>query len=196
MVTWRWNAMGGVNILEWTVNPFQSSQISKLQDFYGLSFEDMFNKDIMVIKWVTAEDLEYIENNRETEYAKKSTIWFEMRDVINDDKFKQLQQFYGFTMEQTQNTDELIKLWLSNKDILYITGKDLDKKEKGWVVQSVKSNEDIDKVQAEQSGDIGGIELSDEINELREQHKKEFGKYPSSKMRLETLKAKLWVTKN
>jgi len=219
MVVTRWNSMWWINLLEWTVNPFQSSRISQLQDFYWLSFEDMFDTDIMAIKWVKPEDLDYILENRELEFAKKSTVWFELRDVQWKEEYKKLQEYYGFSLEYTQDTDKLVKLWMEAKDILYITGKDIDKKnEPVWTDElkmvdekDVNKGEDviIDNIvfdsetkeeiwyvtkQAEQSGDIGGIELLDEISELREQYKKEFGKYPSSQMKLETLKKKLWVT--
>ena len=83
----------------------------------------------MIIKWVKADELEYIERNRDTEFSKKSTVGFELRDVQWDEKFKKLQQFYGFTLADTQDTEKLVRLWMTQKDILYITGKDVDKKE-------------------------------------------------------------------
>jgi len=202
MVIWRWNAMGGVNLLEWTVNPFQSSNISKLQDFYWLSFEELYNEDIMKIKWVKKDDLNYIKENRDIEYAKKSTVWFELRDVQGDEKFKKLKDFYWFTLADTQDADKLIQLGLNSKDILYITWKDIDKLwdeeiEKWGVVKSVKSNDDI--TQIEQSGDIDDeLDYTDDNvteEDMREEYKFKFWKKAPHNMKLETLKAKLW-TKN
>jgi len=202
MVIWRWNAMVGVNLLEWTVNPFQSSNISKLQDFYWLSFEELYDEDIMKIKWVKKEELDYIKENRDIEYAKKSTVWFELRDVQGDEKFKKLKDFYWFTLADTQDTDKLIQLGLSSKDILYITWKDIDKLwdeeiEKWGVVKSVKSNDDI--TQIEQGGDIDDeLDYTDDNvteEDMREEYKFKFWKKAPHNMKLETLKAKLW-TKN
>ena len=202
MVIWRWNAMGGVNLLDWTINPFQSSNISKLQDFYWLSFEELYNEDIMKIKWVKKDDLSYIKENRDIEYAKKSTVWFELRDVQGDEKFKKLKDFYWFTLADTQDADKLIQLGLSSKDILYITWKDIDKLwdeeiEKWGVVKSVKSNDDI--TQMEQSGDIDDeLDYTDDNvteEDMREEYKFKFWKKAPHNMKLETLKAKLW-TKN
>jgi hypothetical protein len=170
-------------------------------------------------KWVKKEDLEYIKENREVEFAKKPTEWFELRDVQWKEKYKKLQQFYGFSLKDTQDTDKLLKLGMNNEDILYITWKDLDekktskskevfkkivkeaqdeviaemKKDLWWVSPIALWSKWTPEIEDAKEAEIGGIELLDEISELREQYKKEHWKYPSSQMKLETLKKKLWV---
>ena len=209
MVITRWNSMGGINLLEWTVNPFQTSTISKLQDFFGLSYEDLFDVDTMKDKWVKAKEIEYIVENRDLEFAKKSTIGFELRDVQGDEKFQKLQNFYGFTLEDTQDTEKLVRLWMSQKDILYITGKDVDKKEAIIDAEKVldkaseiinaekvsddkKWDEEITK-QTEQGWDIVVPTENEYMQSLRDKHKEKFGKYPSKNIKKETLIKKLWV---
>jgi len=233
MVITRWNSMGGINLLEWTVNPFQTSNVSKLQDFYGLSYEDLYNDWEMIIKWVKSDEIKYIKENRETEFVKKSTEWFELRDVQWDEKYQKLQQYYGFDLSDTQDTEKLVRLWMTQKDIMYITGKDIDKLTKAvdkiWdktmteMTEDKKWDEEIAKIthkevngekvpnlptdeisddkkwdeeiikQTEQGGDIDVLEMVDTADELREQHKKQFWKYPSKNIKLSTLKKKLWL---
>jgi hypothetical protein len=82
----------------------------------------LFDEDAMLKKGIKTEELDYIIENRDIEYAKKSTVGFELRKgVFGSDKFKKLQEFYGFSMKATQDVEELKKLGVSKEDIFYIT---------------------------------------------------------------------------
>jgi len=81
MVVTRASSMagGGINLLEWTVNPFQSSEVSKLQDFYWLTYEDLFDGSAMEQKSVPKDKIEYILENRDVQFIKKPTKGYELR---------------------------------------------------------------------------------------------------------------------
>lgn len=170
MVVTRANAFAGwgINLLEWTVNPYNTSEISKLQDFYWLSYEELFDTEAMKNKDVPEDKIEYIVENRETQFAKKSTKGYELRKwVMQTERYKKLQEFYGFTLDDTQDIDVLLKMWIEAEDVEFITGKEVKKTTK-----------------KEDTTDVN-------VDELRELHKEKFGKYPNPGIKLETLINKL-----
>lgn len=119
-----------LNFLENTLNPFQSSKIRQLQDFYWATYEDLWNRDKMKALWFKDEDIEYAINNKDKEFALKSTEWFELREwVTKTERFIKLVEFYGFTLRDTQDIDKLKSYWLNDDDIFFITWKKEEKKE-------------------------------------------------------------------
>ena len=95
-------------ILPGTVNPYVTSGITKLQNFYGLTYEDLFNEDALTDKGVKEEEVQYIKENRDVQHAIKSTEAFILPDgVIKSDRFKEIQEKYGVTLEDTQSEKAL-----------------------------------------------------------------------------------------
>ena len=190
-----------INLLEGCVNPFQSSKLSKLQEFYWLSFEDLFDMNVLVAKKVKEIDIEYITENKDIEYAKKSTIWFELRkNAMWTPEFKRLQDFYGFTLADTQKVDTLKRLGMSDKDILFITGKKATEdtpanSDRLWdevIEDIIEDKKKAEKKMIEQSWDLP-YNWVDEMDNLRNEYKNKFGKFPSKMIKIETLKKKLWM---
>lgn len=177
MVVTRNNAFSWVQILEWTTNPFKTTELTRLQDFYWISYEDFFNEKVLVAKWVKTEEIEYIKENRETEYSKKRTVGYELRKwVFESDKFKKLQEFYWFTIWDTQDVEILKKYWVSDEDILYITWKDISKK-----------------ITVETPAEQVIAEEKTEKDLLVEQYINQFWKKPAHNISIKKLKEKLWM---
>jgi len=182
MVVTRASSMagGGINLLEWTVNPFQSSEVSKLQDFYWLTYEDLFDGSAMEQKSVPKDKIEYILENRDVQFIKKPTKGYELRKgVMDSKKFKQLQDFYGFSLDDTQDIELLRKKGVADEDIEFITGKTLTK-------PKPKPTPKYAEVEADDTQVV-------DTDDLRTQYKAKFGKFPSKMMKTETLKKKLWL---
>lgn len=119
-----------VQFLDPNTNPFQTSEIRRIQDFYGVSYEDLWNKDKLKELWLKAEEIKYCLENKDKEFALKSTEWFELREWVTTTKrFVELQEFYGFTLQDTQDIKKLEELGLKDDDIDFITGRELEKTE-------------------------------------------------------------------
>ena len=117
-----------INFLDPSTNPFQQSEIRRLQDFYGATYEDLWDKDKLKDLWMKKEEIEYCLENRDKEFSLKSTEWFELREWVTTTKrFIKLQEFYWFTLHDTQSIDALKWYWLEDDDIEFITGKTLSK---------------------------------------------------------------------
>ena len=122
-----------IQFLDPSTNPFQVSNISKLQEFYWAKYEDLWDKAKLMSLWMKDNEIEYCLQNKDKEFALKSTKWFELREwVLSTDKYKKLQEFYWFTLQDTQDIKSLEKYWLSNDDIFYITGIDISPKQPVW----------------------------------------------------------------
>ena len=114
-----------INFLDPSVNPFQTSKIRKLQDFYWASYEDLWNINKMKELWMNDEDIIYCLGNKDKEFAIKSTEWFELREwVMLTERFKKLQKFKRFTLKDTQSIKTLEKYWLNDDDIDFITWRE------------------------------------------------------------------------
>lgn len=119
-----------VQFLDPKTNPFQTSEIRRIQDFYGASYEDLWDKDKLKELWLKAEEIKYCLENKDKEFALKSTEWFELREWVTTTKrFIELQEFYGFTLQDTQDISKLEELGLKDEDIDFITGRELEKTE-------------------------------------------------------------------
>ena len=119
-----------VEFLDPKTNPFQTSEIRRIQDFYGATYEDLWDADKLKTLWLKEEEIKYCLENKDKEFAIKSTEWFELREWVTTTKrFVELQEFYGFSMQDTQDIDRLKSLWLKEDDIEFITWKELSKKE-------------------------------------------------------------------
>ncbi len=118
---------GWAQLAEWTVDPFQTSELTKLQDFYWLRYEDLFNKAKMKELWVKDDEIKFIEENRETMYAIKSTEWIEMREWLeNEWEWIRIRDFYGITLDNIKKVEDLIKLWVKREEIQFIKWDDFD----------------------------------------------------------------------
>lgn len=119
-------------------NPFKISELTKLQDFYGLRYEDFSNEKIMKDKWVTDNHINFIKNNKDKLYAYKSTKSIESRQgLFEEQRFKALQSFFGFSYTDIQDINTLKSLWMPDNDIEYIFWDKYDKKnvvEASWKV--------------------------------------------------------------
>ena len=109
------------------VNPFQTSEIRRIQDFYWVKFEDLWNETVLRSFWLKENEIKYCIDNKDKEFAIKSTEWFELREWVTTTKeFKRLQDFYGFTLQDTQDIEKLKKFWLKDEDIEFITGRKIE----------------------------------------------------------------------
>lgn len=112
---------------EWMTDPFQYSELTKIQDFYWLRYEDLFDKAKMKESWVKAEQIKFIEENRDTMFAIKSTEWIETREWLNDSKeWKRIKDFYGLQLEDVRDIEKLIKVWLKESEIQFIKWDEFD----------------------------------------------------------------------
>ena len=109
------------------VNPFQTSEIRRIQDFYWVKFEDLWNETVLRSFWLKENEIKYCIDNKDKEFSIKSTEWFELREWVTTTKeFKRLQDFYGFTLQDTQDIEKLKKFWLKDEDIEFITGRKIE----------------------------------------------------------------------
>lgn len=138
-----------VNFLDPSTNPFQQSEIRRLQDFYGATYEDLWDKQKLKDLWMKQEEIEYCLENRDKEFSLKSTEWFELREWVTTTKrFIKLQEFYGFSLHDTQSIDILKDYGLNDDDIEFITGKTLTKpKETTKITPKTKTSWVTKKVQ-------------------------------------------------
>ena len=109
------------------VNPFPTSEIRRIQDFYWVKFEDLWNETVLRSFWLKENEIKYCIDNKDKEFSIKSTEWFELREWVTTTKeFKRLQDFYGFTLQDTQDIEKLKKFWLKDEDIEFITGRKIE----------------------------------------------------------------------
>jgi len=136
-----------ISFLDPKVNPFQTSEIRRIQDFYGIRYEDLWKEEILKKYWLKPEEIKYCLDNKDKEFALKSTEWFELREwVLTTERFKKLQEFYGFSLKDTQDIETLRKFKISDDDIEFITWRDLSNKEETkWDnnIETTKQNETI-----------------------------------------------------
>lgn len=135
-----------ISFLDPKVNPFQTSEIRRIQEFYWISYEDLSSVEKMKSFWLKQWEIDYCLENKDKEFALKSTEWFELRDwVLNTERFKKLQEYYGFTLQDTQSIEVLKTYWLTDDDIDYITWRDLQVKKE---TTSINTKEDIKQPQS------------------------------------------------
>lgn len=109
-----------------TIELMTNTRTKQLQDFYWLKYEELWDEDKMGKLWVSKEHLEEIKKIRGTEAAKKDTVWFELAKwVMNSEQFKKIKDFYGITLEDTQDIEKMKSKWVKDEDIEFITGKKL-----------------------------------------------------------------------
>ena len=103
---------------------FMESGITKLQAFYGLSYDELFDEEAMISKGVKKEELEYIKENRETELSRKEKESWEIRkDLLTNPEWRRLKEFYGLNDLDVRDVKILEAKWLSKKDIAFVTGR-------------------------------------------------------------------------
>ena len=116
-----WN----VELLDGAKDLYMQSEVKRIQNFYGLSFEDLFDEEIMKQKWVNTKDLDYVLNNREREAVIKSKEAWEMkRGLFESKRWLELKEFYGIKETDIRNVETLKQAGLSKADIAFITGKE------------------------------------------------------------------------
>lgn len=116
-----------INFLNPRTNPFQTSEIRRIQDFYWIKYEDLSSVEKMKWFWLKQSEIDYCLENRDKEFALRSTEWFELRDwILWTDRFRKLKEYYGFTLQDTQSIDKLKTYWLKEEDIDFITWRDLE----------------------------------------------------------------------
>lgn len=119
--------MSEIRFLNPEVSPYRTSEIRRIQDFYGVKYEDLANVEKLKQLWLKQEEITYCLENKDKEFALKSTEWFELREwVTNTVKYKKLQEHYWFSLKDTQNVEILKSLWLSIEDIEFITNKKIE----------------------------------------------------------------------
>jgi len=123
-----------INFLDPKVNPFQTSEIRRIQDFYWVDYLDLDNATKLKSLWLKEEEIKYCLENKDKEFALKSTEWFELREgVTTTERFKKIQDFYWFSLKDTQDVEKLKSYWVSIEDIEFITWKILNEiKVKKW----------------------------------------------------------------
>lgn len=122
-----------LELLNPEANPFQTSEIRRIQDFYGVRYEDLWNQAKLKEIWLKAEEIKYCLENKDREFALKSTEWFELREWVTTTKrFRELQEYYGFTLKDTQSVEVLKTYRLKADDIEFITWIP----QEDWVVET------------------------------------------------------------
>lgn len=143
-----YSSIGNVELTDGAINLFKSSELTRLQEFYWLTFEDMFSDEIMSLKWVSEKDLEYIKSHREVEFARKETESWEMRkNLFKDPEWKRIKDFYWVNESDIRDVEILKKKWLSEKEIEFIIGTPVKNKE---AVKIAKIKESIAEVESKQ----------------------------------------------
>lgn len=117
-------SFGNVELLDGAKDLYSQSEVKRIQVFYWLSFEDLFDEEIMKSKWVNEKDLDYVLNNREREAVIKSKEAWEMkRGLFESSRWKQIKDFYGIAERDIRDVEKMKQMWVVQKDIDFITGK-------------------------------------------------------------------------
>ena len=136
------SSIGQVEVNEEVKNLFKESWITKLQEFYWLSFSDLFDEEKLKEKWVKEEDMKYILTNRDVEFARKETEAWEMKaNLFKDPKWLKLKAFYGIDEFDIRDTKKLKAKWLKDWDINFITGKKPEEVKKEEVKEVLQPKE-------------------------------------------------------
>jgi len=131
-------SFGNVELTEGAKDLYRETGLTKLQEFYGLSFKEMFDEKAMKAKWVKDKDKKYILEHREVEFARRETESFEMRmNLFKEPRWKELKEKYGIHENDIRNEQALRDKWLSNDDIGFIMWQDIKDKaqEDKWEVE-------------------------------------------------------------
>lgn len=117
-------SFGGIEVSESVKNLYRDSKLTKIQEFYWLSFKELFNKEAMETKGISDEDLEYVLANRDVEFARRDTESWEMRaNLFKTKEWKELKDFYGINESDIRNVEVLKSKGLNEEQINFITGK-------------------------------------------------------------------------
>ena len=110
-----------------TIDPFQTSELTKIQDFYGMRYEDMFDTVKMKKLWLKEDELKFVKENRDTMYSIKSTEGIEMREGLEMDKeWSRIKDFYGLSLDDIKTVEWMIKIGLKKDEIQFIKGDGID----------------------------------------------------------------------
>lgn len=117
--------------MDWAKDLMTPTRTKDLQRFYGIKYEELWDEDRLVALGVTDDEIKEIASVRGKELAYKDTVGFELGEgVIESERFKNLKECYGVTLEDTQDESKLKAKGLSDEDIFYITGKRIASKKK------------------------------------------------------------------
>lgn len=107
------------------------TRTKELQDYYGIKYPELWDEDRLKELGVTKEHISEIKEIRGKEYAYKDTVGYEVgKGVLESDRFKELQDYYGITLEDIETEEKLSNLGVSEEDIAFIKGKTLKPKAK------------------------------------------------------------------
>jgi len=134
-----WTTFWKVQLTDWAKELFIDTKLKKIQEYYGLSFEDLFNEEVMLNKWIKKEDLEYVKENREVELATKSKEAWEMKKNLFESKeWIRIKEHYWVTENDIKDLEILKKKWLKEIEINFITWKK-ETTEEVWEVKKIKT---------------------------------------------------------
>lgn len=140
-----YSSFGNVELTDEARNLFKDSTLTKLQEFYGLSFEDMFSDEIMELKWVSEKDLKYIKTNREVEFARKESETWEMKaNLFKDPEWIRIKEFYGVNEGDIRSADILKSKGLKESEIEFIIGWPIKNKEQERVQKIKESIKEVE----------------------------------------------------
>jgi len=132
----------GVFLSRDSKDPFQYSELTKLQDFYWISYEDLFDEAKLKDLWCKKDEIKFIVENRETMYAIKSTEATEMREWLDQDKeWIRIRDFYWIGIKDIQSIEKMMEIWLKKDEIQFIKWDwvDLSPYYKTWTKKTTKS---------------------------------------------------------
>jgi len=107
------------------------TRTKELQHFYWIKYDELWDEDRLKELWVKEAEIDEIIKIRGKELAYKDTVWFELWEwVLESARFKELQNFYGITLDDTQKEEYLKEKWVKEEDIAFIMGKKIKAKKK------------------------------------------------------------------
>lgn len=117
-------SFGAVELTDGAKELYMESGITKLQEFYGLSFNDLFDEDSLKKKGVNDKDMEYILSNRDVEFARREKESWEMRqNLFKSPEWKKLSEHYGISERDIRDIEAMKKKGVPQDAIDFITGK-------------------------------------------------------------------------
>ena len=118
-------SFGNAELLDWAKELYLQTEIKRIQQFYWISFEELFDEKAMKKKGITDKDLDYVLNNRDREAAIKSKEAWEMRkDLFASKRWQELKSFYWITENDIRDVSELKRKWVKDEDIEFIIWKE------------------------------------------------------------------------
>lgn len=139
------SSFGNITLTDEAVNLFKDSGLTKLQEFYGLSFEDMFSDEIMELRKVKPEDLEYIKTHREVEFARKESETWEMKaNLFKNPEWIRIKEFYGINESDIRSADILKQKGLKDTEIEFIIGWPIKNKEQEKIQKIKESIKEVE----------------------------------------------------